>query len=137
MMEERPFSDVSYEQFLAEDKLMGSRCKKCGALFLPPEAVCTKCLSFDMEWVQMKGKGKLLAYTCVVVGPDFMKEEGFDREHPYCCGLVELDEGARILARIEGVDAGNPESIEMGTAVTLKCLHRDGAIKTFLAFEPL
>jgi uncharacterized OB-fold protein len=30
-MEERPFSDISYEQFLSEEKLMGSRCKKCDA----------------------------------------------------------------------------------------------------------
>jgi len=37
-MEEMPFNDISYRQFLNEEKLMGSRCKKCHALFLPPPA---------------------------------------------------------------------------------------------------
>ena len=35
-MEEKPFSDISYGQFLNEEKIMGSRCKECDALFLPP-----------------------------------------------------------------------------------------------------
>jgi len=38
-MEERPFSDISYEQYLKEEKLMGSRCKKCGDLFAPPRSI--------------------------------------------------------------------------------------------------
>jgi uncharacterized OB-fold protein len=35
-MEERPFSDISFKEYLNEDKLMGSRCKKCQAFYAPP-----------------------------------------------------------------------------------------------------
>ena len=138
-MEERPFTNATYEQFLNQGKLMGTSCKSCGALFLAPHSLCTKCYGTEMEWVEMRGKGKLVAFTCIAVGPPFMVEEGYDREHPYCSGVVELEEGARIDARIVGVNASNPETIKIGTPLTVEFLHRgeEGNKQTFLAFKPL
>jgi hypothetical protein len=137
-MEQKPLSDISYNQFLNEEKLMGSRCKKCGALFAPPRSVCTKCYNTEMEWVEMKGKGKLAAFTCIFVGPPFMIEEGFDRKHPYCSGVVDLDEGVKVVARIEEVDASKPETIKVGMPLTMKFLHQGEGenLKTYLAFKP-
>ena len=137
-MEEKHFSDISYEQFLNEEKLMGSTCKQCGAFYVPPRPICIKCYASEMEWVQTKGKGKLAAFTCIAVGPPFMMEEGYDRTRPYVSGVVELDEGARVVARIEGVDGSKPETIKIGTPLRVEFLHRgegeDSA--TFLAFRP-
>jgi len=133
-MEERSFSDLSYEQFLNDEKLMGSRCKKCGALFLPPRSICVECYGNEMEWVEMQGEGKLVAFTCIAVAPPSMIEEGYDREHPYCVGVVELEEGVRVDARVEGVDVSRPEAIKIGTPVTVKFLHKGEQI--FLAFKP-
>ena len=137
-METRSFSDNSYEQFLNEDKLMGSRCRQCSALSVPPRPICVKCYASDMEWVEMNGKGKLAAFTSIAVGPPFMVQEGYSRERPYVSGVVELEEGARVVARIEGVDATRPESIRVGTPLQVEFLHRkDGdSIATFLAFRP-
>ena len=137
-MEEMPFNDISYERFLNEEKLMGSRCRKCGMLFAPPRSICIKCYDMDMEWVEMKGKGKLAAFTCIAIGPPLMIKEGHDRKHPYVSGVVELEEGARVVARIEGVDGSKPETIKIGTPLRVEFLHRgegeDSA--TFLAFRP-
>ncbi len=138
-MEQRPFNDISYEQFLNEEKLMGSRCKKCGTLFVPPRSICIKCYGTEMEWVEMKGKGKLAAFTCISVGPPFMIAEGYDRKRPYCSGVVALDEGTRVVARIEGVDASKPETIKIGAPLQAEFLHRGEGdnLTTFLAFKPL
>ena len=138
-MEERPFNDISYEQFLNEEKLMGSRCKKCGALSLPPRSICIKCYSSQMEWVEMKGKGKLAAFTCIAVGPPFMIAEGYDRKRPYVSGVVALEEGTRAVARIEGVDGSKPETIKIGAPLQVEFLHRGEGdnLETFLAFKPL
>ena len=138
MAEERPFSDISYDQFLKEEKLMGSKCKKCDSLFAPPRGICTTCYSSDMEWVEMKGNGKLLAYTVIYVGTPIMIQRGYDRKNPYVSGVVELDEGVRVDARIEGFDITNPEEIKIGTPLKVKYLHYDeGEEKeTVLAFEP-
>lgn len=137
-MEKRPFNDTSYNQFLNEEKLMGSKCEKCGTVFTPPRVICKKCRNMDMEWIQMKGKGELAAFTCIAIGPPFMIAEGYDREHPYCTGVIELEEGPKVCARIEGVEPDKPETIKIGTSLTVKFLHRDEGenIKTYLAFEP-
>jgi uncharacterized OB-fold protein len=137
-MGERPFSDISYEQYLNEEKLMGSRCKKCKALFVPPRSICVKCYSSEMEWVEMNGTGQLAAFTCITVAPPFMMAQGYDRKHPYCSGVVELEEGTRVDARIEGVDATRPEEIKIGIPLRVKFLHQvEGENReTYLAFEP-
>ena len=138
-MEVSPFNDISYERFLSEEKLMGSRCRDCGALFVPPRAICIECCSSEMDWVEMKGEGKLAAYTCIAIGPPFMAEEGYDRKHPYVSGVVELEEGVKVVARIEGVDGSKPETIEIGTPLKVEFLHRAEGRNptTFLAFRPL
>ncbi len=137
-MEERPISTISFHQFLNEDKLMGSQCKKCGTLFSPPRPICIKCFGREMGWVELRGKGKLTTFTCVNVGPPWMIEQGYDRTHPYCSGVVALEEGVSIDARIEGVDASKPETIKIGTPLTVEFLHHGEGenLGTFLAFRP-
>jgi len=137
-MAERPFSDASYNQFLNEEKLMGSRCKGCGSTYVPPRPLCVKCYKSDLEWVEMKGTGKLAAFTCITIAPPFMMTQGYNRKNPYYSGVVELDEGGRVDARIEGVDTTHPENVKVGTPMRMKFIHREGseAQETYLAFEP-
>ena len=137
-MEDRPISDIAYEQFLKEEKLMGSRCKQCDALYVPPRPICVECHSTEMAWEEMSGSGKLGAFTCIAIGPSFMRAEGYDRKTPYCSGVVELAEGARVDARIDGVDTQNPETIKIGLPLKVEFLHRteDGPARTYLAFRP-
>jgi len=134
-MDDRPFSDISFDKYLNEDKLMGCRCKQCNALSVPPRPICINCHSTEMIWEQMSGKGQLSAFTCIAIGPSFMRAEGYDRHNPYCSGVVALEEGARVDARIEGVDTKKPENINVGLPLSVKFLHR-GEHKTYLAFEP-
>jgi hypothetical protein len=137
-MYDRPFNDNSYEQFLREGKLMGSRCQKCGALALPPRPICVSCFSHEMEWVHFNGTGKLAAFTSIVVAPPFMAKEGFNKNNPYVVGVVELEEGAKIVGRITGVEAKNPDRIQVGTPLRAEFI-RSGQgpdEKTYLAFKP-
>lgn len=138
-MADRPINDHGYEQYLREEKLVGCRCTSCDALFVPPRSICARCHGTDMTWQPIAGTGRLAAFTCIAIGPAFMAEEGFGRDNPYCTGVVELDEKARVVARIEGVDARNPEGIAVGTPMRAKFLHRGSAEvpRTFLAFEPV
>jgi uncharacterized OB-fold protein len=138
-MEERPISTLSFNQFLNEEKLMGSKCKKCNIIYSPPRPICLKCHGKDMEWIKLKGKGKLATFTCIYVGPPSMVAQGYDRKNPYCSGVVELEEGVKIDARIEGVDTSKPENIKIGTPVTVEFLHQveEDNMRTILAFKPL
>ncbi len=138
-MEQRPFSDISFEQFLKEEKLMGSKCKACQARYVPPRPICIECHGSDMEWIELRGEGSLAAFTCISVGTPAMVSRGYNRKNPYCSGVVELEEGGRVDARIDGVDTKKPETIQVGMPLKAKFLHREGAEaqKTELVFEPV
>jgi uncharacterized OB-fold protein len=137
-MNDRPFNDHSYELFLQEGKIMGSKCKKCGALALPPRQICRSCFSDQMEWVPIKGDGKLVAFTGIVVAPPTMAKEGFSRDNPYIVGVVELKEGAKTVARLTGVDAKKPEKVKVGMSLRAEILQRgeEASRKAVLTFKP-
>jgi uncharacterized OB-fold protein len=88
-----------------------------------------------MEWAEMKGNGKLAAFTSIAVGPTCTIEEGYDRNNPYVVGIVKLDEGPKISARIRGLDAKNPESIKVGTPLTVEFPDQVEGKGCYLAFK--
>jgi uncharacterized OB-fold protein len=137
-MNERPFSDISYRKFLDEDRLMGSKCVKCGQLYVPPRHFCLECRGEDMDWYELEGQGELAAFTCIFVAPPHMVAMGYDRKNPYCTGVVTLKEGPRVVARIEGVDALNPDTIKIGTPLEVGFLHvgEGEELYSFLTFRP-
>ena len=89
------FSISSFYAFLDQKKVMAIQCSDCSTMVLPPKPMCTKCLSTNLKWVELKGTGKLLSYTVIHVAPD-----QFQSLTPYIVGIVELDEGMRLPAMI-------------------------------------
>lgn len=137
-MQDRPIGDMAFNQYLKEEKLMGSRCNACTRLYAPPRALCVDCQVADMQWAEIVPSGKLAAFTCISVVTGKMREAGYGRNNPYCVGVVEMDEGPRVVGRITGVDAANPESIRIGMPVTAAFIHSagDDSADTVLAFRP-
>ena len=131
------FTSANFNKFLSEHKLMGTRCTKCGGLYLPPRAICPECHSDQIEWVELSGQGKLAAFSAVFIGPSAMNAEGYDRTNPYCAGIVELAEGVKISARVLGVDAKHPANIAIGTPLKVEYLDKGEGEqkKTVLAFK--
>jgi len=80
---------------LEAGKVMATRCRKCGGSYFPPKVDCPRCLSSDVEWFEIKSKGKLLSYTVVNYGPT-----GFENDAPYILALARFDEGIQVLARL-------------------------------------
>lgn len=137
-MNDRAFNDHSYEEFLKEEKIMGSKCKKCGALALPPRPLCVSCFSQDLEWTQFRGAGKLVAFTSIVIAPPSMAKEGFGKNNPYIVGVVELEEGPKMVGRIAGLDAKKPAEIDIGVALKAEFIYTDPGPdqKTYVVFRP-
>ncbi len=134
-MQDRPFSDISFESYLNEEKLMGSRCSRCNSLYVPPRPICPACRGSEFRWEKLSGKGRLAAFTCISIAPPSMIAQGYDRHNPYISGVVELEEGGRVDARIEGIDPRKPEEIQIGMPLRVRFLHR-GDHRTTLAFDP-
>jgi len=76
-------------------RLEASRCVPCGEVSYPPRLICKKCRSRRFETVILKDIGKLLTYTVTRVAPS-----GLTDLAPYAVGIVELDDGVRIMAQI-------------------------------------
>ena len=133
----RSFTAASFQAFLDEGKLMGSRCVETGEIFIPPRAICPRTYSTNMEWVELSGKGKLVAFTAVYIGTTAMIQAGFDRRNPYVTGIVELDEGPRFSAQITGVDPEQPDLAWIGRPLDAVFIERgEGQERhTSLVFE--
>ena len=133
-----PFTPAAYRSFLAEGKLMGSRCQTCGKVHLPPRAICPACRSAQLEWLALSGRGRLAAFTAVHIGPTRMNELGYSRTNPYLSGIVELEEGVQISARLVGLDGMNPTGIKIGAPLVMVILKEGDpeTAKPVLAFQP-
>lgn len=134
---ERPFTSASFQQYLNENKLMGSHCTACNKDFLPPHAICPNCHSDQLTWIELSGKGRLAAFTSIFIAPTAMIEAGYGRDKPYLAGVVELEEGVKISAQIMGLDATKPEEVKIGTPLQVEFVERGEGDKkkSFLAFR--
>jgi uncharacterized OB-fold protein len=136
---ERDFTIKSYLDYLSEKKLMGSKCKECGEMYVPVRKLCIKCNKANMTWKEMSGKGKIVAFTTITVGTPFFVEKGYNRDRPYCFSVIKLDEGPMISGQLIGVDESKPETINIGMPVKATFIETDikGESRVDLGFEPL
>jgi len=118
---------VKFMEELKKDKLMGTRCKKCAARYLPPRAHC-KCGSHEMEFYEAPTKGKLLTYTLVTFPPESMS-----RYAPYIVAVAELEDGSRLLAQITGV---TPKSLQVDMPIQV-VTHQISEERIAYKFKPL
>jgi uncharacterized OB-fold protein len=114
----KKFGTVSYTSvtkvndfitYLEEGKVMGTRCLDCGTLFFPPRAQCYKCLTSNMEWFEVSGKGKLVSYSKLKYAPI-----GFENDLPYYIAVVDYGD-YKVFGRIAG-DIKD-EEIQIGMAM--------------------
>ena len=80
--------------YLEEGKVMGTRCKDCSQVFFPPRTDCFKCLSSNIEWFEILGKGKLLTFSKLKYAP-----VGFEDDLPYCIAVLDYGD-YKIFGRI-------------------------------------
>jgi uncharacterized OB-fold protein len=136
-METAPFNLASFYDFLRQKRLMGTRCTSCGRVWLPPRAICAQCRVSRMEWIELPGNGRLVAFTSIYVAPSKLAAQGYDRQHPYCVGVVELENGVRASARILGVDAAHPETIRIGALLRVEFPSGGQTNEVFLTFRAM
>jgi len=101
-----PVAERFYAE-LREHRLTTTRCRACGSLRFPPRAWCPDCLSDDLDWVKLSGRGRLLAFST--------QETAIRFRAPDVIGLVDLDEGVRVLSHI----VGDYDALRIGDAVAV------------------
>jgi hypothetical protein len=107
-----------YWRAALEGRLEIQRCRACARHQFYPRGFCTACLSDQLEWVQASGHGQVYTFTVCHVAA----HPAFESRVPYAIGLIELDEGVRMLAGIVDSDLGR---LAVGAAVQV-CFERAG-----------
>jgi uncharacterized protein len=91
-------------------ELRFQRCTDCDAWRHLPRPMCGECGSFNYEWARSSGKGKV--YSWITVVQPMLPE--FNDAVPYTVPLVDMEEGVRMVAMIDGVA---PEAMHIGMPV--------------------
>ena len=110
-----------------ERRLVIQRCAGCGVLRHPPRPRCDKCGSYEWDAAEASGRGTV--YSFVV--NHHPQVPAFD--YPLAVGLIELEEGTRLVANIVGID---PSEIEVGMPVEVEWIEHDPDL-TLPAFHPV
>jgi len=91
-------------------RLLGTYCENCNSTFFPPRKICPRCRRRGRtKQVEFSGRGRVFSYTVINVG-----SETFEEYTPYVVGLVELEEGPRVMSQI--VEC-KPEDVRIGMEV--------------------
>jgi len=101
--------EEGFWQAIKQKRLVFQRCKKCKEFLHPPRPMCYKCHSYDLEWVESSGKGKI--YSWVV----FTREVHPLYRVPFEVVLVDMEEkGVRLISNMA---EGKPEDLYFGMPV--------------------
>ena len=109
-----------------QHRLLIQRCKQCGTLRHPPRPMCSECRSYEWDVVDASGRGTV--YSFVV--NHYPQVPAFD--YPLAVGLIELEEGTRLVANVIGVE---PSDIQVGMPVEVEWVDHDPDL-SLPAFKP-
>jgi uncharacterized OB-fold protein len=109
-------------------QLIVQRCRGCGAYRFPARDLCSRCLSREVEWAPVSGRGAVFSYAVM----HQVYHPGFAAEVPYAVVVVELEEGARLVSNL--IDCP-PREIEVGMPVEVVFDDVDGDL-TLYRFRP-
>jgi uncharacterized protein len=114
---------AGYREGLAAGELRYQRCGGCGRAVFYPRVLCPFCGATELAWEAAEGEGTVYATTAMP------RHDGPSR---HVC-LVDLDEGFRLMSRVDGVEA---EAVAIGDRVRLAVVAgEDGPVPAFRLVE--
>ena len=103
-----------------EGRLMVQRCGACSYYNHPPRSFCDACLSRELSFAPVSGRGRIYSFT-VMHQRDVA---GFEDEAPFVNIVVELEEQKRLLM-VANLPGGEREKVRVGAPVEV-CFEKRG-----------
>lgn len=110
--------EAMFRDYLRAGRFMIQRSRSTGRYVFYPRVMVPGSGEADLEWVEAAGTGTVYAMTV-----------NRTRTGSYNIALVELDEGPRMMTRIDGVEA-----VPIGTRVTAHIVEENG--EPLVVFTP-
>lgn len=117
---------------LANKKLLGTKCLKCGTVFATPRLACMEC-GAECDWVELPQEGKIHSFTICYFGA-----EAFLHETPFILGLIEFAGADTLfLTRLLGLDPQKPALDWVGMKVRARFVRKSQFKPTDVYFVPV
>ena len=120
---EGPGPEQVYHAALKEGAFQIQFCGACKQHVFFPRVVCVHCGSPDLSWVRASGKG-------TVYSSSVMRRKA-DAGGDLNLSLIDLEEGVRMMSRVEGVA---PDQVKIGMAVNASIISHKG--QPLVVFTP-
>jgi uncharacterized OB-fold protein len=119
-----PGPDAEFRRLLAEGRFCVQRCRDSGHFVFQPRVLSPFTGEPALDWVEVSGRGTVYSTTVIRRRP----EQGGD----YNLALIDLDEGCRLMSRVEGLP---PADVRIGLRVRARIAKQsDGA--PIVVFDP-
>jgi uncharacterized OB-fold protein len=119
-MQESPLA--TYRRYLAQGKLAYQYDPVTQRAVFPPRVIAPRSGHTDLAWRVSAGAGTVHAIT-IVRPRDYA---------PYNVVLVDLDEGFRLMSRVDGI---GPQDIRIGMRVRMRAVQPDGDEAPYPVFD--
>jgi hypothetical protein len=106
-----PGPEWLYQQALAAGTFLIQKCDSCNTYIHYPRFLCPSCGSDKTSQAEAKGTGTVYSTSVIRQRP----ESGGD----YNIALIDLDEGPRLMSRVDGVE---PTEVAIGMKVKAKII---------------
>ena len=116
-------------------ELIGSECRRCGAVAFPRQGSCAACASSDVQERRLARRGTLWTWTIQCFPPKSPPYAGAAEDfEPFGVGYVELPGEVRVEARLTEAD---PARLSIGMPMELVLIPAPGAGSALTyAFRP-
>jgi uncharacterized OB-fold protein len=121
LMKQSPLG--TYVEHLKKGELAYQVNKDTNKTFFYPRAIAPETGSANIEWRVSKGLGTVYTTTAV----------HYKGEAPLNVAMIDMDEGYRLMSRVEGIDAMD---VKIGLRVKVKVIPGDEKTLPFPVFTP-
>ena len=88
------------------------RCPSCGTYQYPLRELCRRCLSPEIEWAAVSGRGTLLSWTVV-----HASIESFFRSRPWKVAKLKLEEGPVVIAHLSCTEPVSGMAVQLHNCI--------------------
>src|SRR5690606_8035235 len=121
-MNTQTLPDRDYQAFMQQGRFMIQHSASSGRHVFYPRSVAPGTGAEDLEWVEASGRGVVYSTTVVRAKPPAVS---------YNVALIELEEGPRLMSRVENID---PSVVQIGMPVRARIAREENL--AFVVFDP-